>query len=244
MDANMSEKQQAEALLNLSDIDLNILRLKKQLDELPHRQQIIEVRKKVRDLESKAQQVQKMALDATRTIKLLADETELNEEHIKETQKALDRSSDYRETSALASEMEMLVHRKAKLEEDSLAQMEKQEKVKAVELQVEETAKKLAIEEEAYTDAYRKAGGKLKQDISDFEFAREALVAKLPEDMAQRYTKALETKSGIGAAHISGNQCSGCHSSLSEGQLAKLKEGALVGECPNCNRLIVSISNQ
>lgn len=236
----MSEKQNAEALLALSEIDLQTLRLQKQLDELPHRQQIIEVRQRTRELESKRAQVEKLAADATRVLKLLSDETELNEAQIAETQKALDGSSEYRETSALVAEMEMLANRKAKLEEDSLAQLEKQEKIVAVQDQVEETARKLAAEEQVYTDAYRQAGGKLKQEISDLEHAREALVESLPKKLAERYTKAFTNKGGIGSAHLSGNQCSGCHGTLSEGQLATLQEGPQVGECPNCNRLIVT----
>lgn len=236
----MSEQQHAETLLALSDIDLSILRMQKQLDELPFRQQIIEVRQRSRELESKAQQVQKMALDSARKLKLLSDEIVLNDEQIAQAQSGLNTASDYRETSALVAEMEMLANRKAKLEEDSFAQIEKQEKVATVEAQAVAAGKKLTAEEQAYTDAYREAGGRLKQDISDLQHAREALVATLPEKMATRYRKALETKAGIGAAHLAGAQCSGCHGNLSEGQLAKLHEGPPVGECPNCNRLIVT----
>ena len=236
----MSDHQNAETLLALSDIDLGILRLQKQLDELPHRQQILELRKKLKELEVKAEQVQKLNADAERTLKLLSNETEHNDEQIAQTQAALDKSSEYKETSALVAEMEMLANRKEKLEEDSLTQLEKQEKILGVGAQVAEAAKKIAREEEACTNAYREVGGGLKQDIADLEHAREALVSTLPGDMAARYNKSLMSKSGIGAAHLSGNQCSGCHGSLSEGQLAKLQEGPLVGECPNCKRLIVT----
>ncbi|MDR1087763.1 MAG: hypothetical protein LBL23_00515 [Coriobacteriales bacterium] len=236
----MSEQQYAEVLVALSDIDLGILRLQKQVDELPHKQQIMDVRQRSRELEVKAQQVQKMAHDAARTLKLLSDETELNETQISHVQATLDKSSEYRETAALVAEMEMLAHRKAKLEEDSLSQMEKQEKVATVEAQVARAVEKLNREEQAYTEAYRKVGGKLKQDIADLEHAREALTATLPAAMAERYARALKTKAGIGAARLMGNQCSGCHGTLSEGQLAKLQEGPPVGECPNCNRLLVT----
>lgn len=237
----MSEQQYAEILLALSDIDMNILRMQKQVDELPHKKKILEVRHKIKELESKAAQVEKLAADSARVTQLLSDETELNESQIVATQKALDSSTEYRETSSLVSEMEMLANRKAKLEEDSLTQMEKQEKVVAVQAQVVKTAKQLAAEEQSYVDAYREAGGKLLQDISDLKHDRETLAAKLPQDMAERYLKAVEHKSGIGAAHLTGNQCSGCHSTLSEGQLAGLMESGAVGECPNCNRLIAMV---
>ena len=237
----MSELKNAETLRTLSDIDLSILRLQKQLDELPQKKLILEVRQKSKELETKAQQVQKMANDVTRTLNMLSDETTLNEEHLAETQAGLNKSSQYRETSALVAEMDMLANRKAKLEEDTLTQMEKQEKIAAVSAQVAETAKKLEAEEQAVTNAYRKAGGKLKQDIFDQERMREALVATLPQDMAQNYTKALAKKAGIGATYLVGNRCSGCFATLSEGQLAKLTTGPLVGDCPNCNRMIVTI---
>ena len=236
----MSEQQHAETLRALADIDLGILRLQKQLDELPHKRQILEVRQKSRELETKAAQVQKMANDVARTLTLLADETKLTEDNMAQTQRSLDKSSEYRETTSLVAEMEMLANRKAKLEEDSLIQLEKQEKIAAVDAQVAEAARKLEAEEQAYTEAYRKAGGKLKQDVFDLQLAREALVATLPEDMAQNYARALENKAGIGAAYLIDNRCSGCFGTLSEGQLAKLQEGSLIGTCPNCNRMIVT----
>ena len=236
----MSEQQNAETLRTLSDIDLSILRLQKQLDDLPQKQQILEVRQKSKELEGKAAQVQKMANDVARTLNLLSDETQLNEEHIAETQSGLNKSSQYRETSNLVAEMDMLANRKAKLEEDSLIQMEKQEKIAVVSAQVVEAARKLEAEEKAITGVYRQHGGKLKQEIFDLERTREKLVATLPEDMAQNYRKALTNKAGIGAAHLMGNRCSGCFATLSEGQLAKLLEGPAVGDCPNCNRMIVT----
>lgn len=236
----MSDKKNAETLLALSDIDLSILRLQKQLDELPQKQQIIEVRHKNRELATKVEQVNKLAADAARTLKLLTDETAHNEDQIVQAQASLDKSSEYRETTSLAAEMDMLAGRKNKLEEDSLIQLEKQEKIAAVQAQVASAVGMLEAQEQAYTDEYRKAGGSLKQKISDLEHARTALVSSLPAELARRYTKALENKNGIGAAQLSGNQCSGCHSTLSEGQIAKLQEGLQVGECPNCNRPIVT----
>lgn len=236
----MSDKKNAETLLALSDIDLSILRLQKQLDELPQKQQIIELRHKSRELATKVEQVNKLAADAARTLKLLTDETAHNEEQIAQTQASLNKSNEYRETTSLVAEMEMLAGRKAKLEEDSLIQLEKQDKIAAVQAQVASAVSKLEAQEQAYTNEYRKEGGSLKQKISDFEHTRTALVASLPAELGRRYTKALENKNGIGAAQLAGNQCSGCHSTLSEGQIAKLQEGLLVGECPNCNRPIVT----
>ncbi|MCL2529435.1 MAG: hypothetical protein FWE41_03785 [Coriobacteriia bacterium] len=237
----MSEQQNAETLRTLSDIDLGILRLQKQLDELPQKQQILEVRHKIKEIEGKASQVQKMANDVARTLNLLSDETQLNEQNLAETQASLNKSSQYRETSNLVAEMDMLANRKAKLEEDTLIQMEKQEKIAVVSAQVVEAARKLEAEEKAITGVYRQVGGKLKQDVFDLERTRETLVATLPESMAQNYRKALANKAGVGATHLIGNRCSGCFATLSEGQLAKLMEGPPVGDCPNCNRMIVTM---
>ncbi|MCL2808263.1 MAG: hypothetical protein FWD27_08975 [Coriobacteriia bacterium] len=237
----MSEQKNAEALRALSDVDLGVLRLQKQLDELPQKQQILGLRQKIKEIQTKAAQIEKMAHDTARTLSFLADEAQLNDEQLAQSQAALNKSKEYRETSNLVAEMEMLANRKAKLEEDSLIQMEKQDKIAAVGAQVSEAAQKLEAENQALTDAYRKAGGKLKQDLHGLEQVREALVATLPENMALTYRKALKAKAGIGATHLIGNRCSGCFVTLSEGQLAKLLEGPLVGACPNCNRMIATV---
>ena len=223
--SEQSTQSTAETLLALADIDVSILRLQKQLDELPQKQHILEVRQKLRELEAKDGQVQKMANDAAHTLTMLSDETQLNDRQLAQTQLALDKSSEYRETSALVAEMDMLANRKARLEEDSLIQMEKQEKIATVASQVAAATVKLKAEEQVFTEAYQKSGGKLKQDIFDLEHAREALVATLPEDKAKTYRKALANKAGIGVTTLMGNRCSGCFVTLSEGQMAKLQEG-------------------
>jgi predicted nucleic acid-binding Zn-ribbon protein len=235
----LSEKQNAQVLLALQEVDLKILRLRKHLDELPQRQKILEVRKKIQEVNGKAAQVEKMRAEVNRVIKLLQDEDVLNKQHIAAAQKNLDKTSDYRETTSLAHELELLAKRAEKIEFDTLAQMEKLDKVNAVDEQVASTLGHLEHEEQLLTNSYQQEGGAINQELSDAEQTHKELLATLEPKLQTRYEKAAKSKGGVGASHLQGAQCSGCHVSLGEGQLSTLKAGPIIGECPNCGRMIV-----
>jgi predicted nucleic acid-binding Zn-ribbon protein len=235
----LSEKQNAQVLIALQEVDLRILRLHKQMDELPQRVKILAVRKKIQEVDTKAEQVERMRTEVNRTIKLLQDEEVLNKEHMLEKQKVLDKTTDYRETTALAQELELLAKRAEKIEFDTLAQMEKLDKVNGVNKQVADARDKLQNEEQLLTVSYQEQGGLIKQEISDAEQTHVELIKTLEPKLATRYEKAAKSKGGIGASQLQGSQCSGCHVSFGEGQMANLKSGPQIGECPNCGRMMV-----
>ncbi|MDR2673029.1 MAG: C4-type zinc ribbon domain-containing protein [Coriobacteriales bacterium] len=235
----MQEKQLAQILIALQDIDLKTLRLQKQLDDMPHKRRLLEIKKKLVEVQGKNRQVKKMSADVERTIRLLQDETAHTADQMVQAQKQMDASIDFRESSALGQEMEMLTRRADKLDEDSLVQLEKKDRIDALAAQVVEAIDKLKANEESTIQSYQAEGGAIQHELAALAKTHSALLDSLEPTPRQRYLKAAKAKGGIGASHLEGNQCSGCHVTLSEGQVAKLREGSLVGECPNCGRLMV-----
>jgi predicted nucleic acid-binding Zn-ribbon protein len=234
-----TDKRNAQILLTLQEVDLRMLRLHKRLDELPQRPKILEVRKKIQEVETKVAQVDHMRHEVNRVVKLLQDEENLNKQHMAEAQANLDRSTDYRETTSLAHELELLAKRADKIEQDSLEQLEKLDKVNNVGAQASATIAALQREEQTITTSYQSEGGALHQELADLQKSHVELLDSLDSVLKTRYEKAAKTKGGVGAAHLTGAQCSGCHVTLSEGQLANLKAGPLIGACPNCDRMLV-----
>ncbi|MCL1846661.1 MAG: hypothetical protein FWF91_01680 [Coriobacteriia bacterium] len=229
----------ASILLELANTDYLILRLKKQLDELPQRGQLLELRTKKAEVNAKAEQVALMHHEAERTIKALQDEAESLKEKIALSQTRINGTTNYKEVAALNKEIEGNKKRIEKIEFETLRQMDKVDKVAQVDEQVKGALARLKKQDDELLAVYQTQAGALKKEMSAAQVVRENLAGQLPADLLARYMRACESKGGRGAAHIEGTHCSGCRVELTEGQMEKLRNGERIGECPYCHRLLV-----
>jgi predicted nucleic acid-binding Zn-ribbon protein len=229
----------AKILLELTAADHTLLRLKKQLDELPQRAKLIDLRTKKAEVEAKAEQIAQMRKECEQTIKLLQDEETMLREKTTEAQAQIDRTSNYKEVAALTREIEGFARRAEKIEFDALKQFERSDKISQVEKQVSGALTKLAKQDEELLASYQAQAGAFKKEAAIAQQLREKLAKELSPDLLKRYEKAREAKGGLGAAHIEGTHCSGCRVEFTEGQLAKFKSGKDINECPYCHRLLV-----
>jgi predicted nucleic acid-binding Zn-ribbon protein len=231
----------AKTLLELTAADHTLLKLKKQLDELPQRAKLIELRTKRAEVETKAEQIAQMRKECEQTIKLLQDEETMIREKTAEAQAQIDRTSNYKEVAALTREIEGFARRAEKIEFDALKQFERADKISQVEKQVNGALAKLVKQDEELLTSYQAQAGAFKKEALAAQQLREKLAKELSPDLLKRYEKAREAKGGLGAAHIEGTHCSGCRVEFTEGQLAKFKSGKDINECPYCHRLLVVI---
>jgi predicted nucleic acid-binding Zn-ribbon protein len=232
----------AQTLLDLTATDHALLRLKKQLDDLPQRAKLLELRAKRAEVEAKAKQVAQMNTECSHTIKQLQDEETMLKDKTASVQAQIDATSNYKQATALAHEIEGFARRAEKIEFDMLKQFERSDKIAQVEEQVSATLARLTQQDEELFASYQEQAGALRKEAAASHELREKLAAKLPPDLLKRYEKARESKGGFGAAHIEGNHCSGCRVEFTEGQLAKLRDvkiGEEIGACPYCHRLLV-----
>jgi predicted nucleic acid-binding Zn-ribbon protein len=229
----------AKILLELTAADHMLLRLKKQLDELPQRAKLLELRTKRVAVETKAAQIAKMRKECDQTIKLLQDEETILKRKTAEAQAQIDKTSNYKEVTALTREIEGFARRAEKVEFDTLKQFERSDKISQVEKQVSDALTKLTQQDEELLTSYQAQAGVLQKEALATQQLREKLAKELPSDLLKRYEKAREAKGGLGAAHIEGTHCSGCRVEFTEGQLAKFRSGKEIGECPYCHRLLV-----
>jgi predicted nucleic acid-binding Zn-ribbon protein len=243
----------AATVLALQDADFKLLQLRKRLEELPQRKQILALRAKVAELAPKAEKVAKMEAQARKSLSLLTDEQAITQRKLDEAQAKLAAGLAYKETAALTAEIDSLAKRISKLEDDELEQMEKLDKAAAVDAQVGEALARLKAQEQRLTEDYQHQGGAINAAIAHEQHLREQLLDRLPPALAARYEKALAAKGGIAAAHLEGDHCSACHVSFSPGQILKFKSQAAgangaggggdnfigISECPHCHRLLV-----
>jgi predicted nucleic acid-binding Zn-ribbon protein len=235
----------AKILLDLASTDRALLRFKKQLEELPQRAQLLELRTKRAEVDAKAEQVVHMRKECERTLKQLQDEEAMLQEKTVAVQEQIDKTNNYKEVAALTHEIESFAKRAEKIEFDMLKQLERSDKIAQVEQQANNALAQLARQDEELFASYQTETAALKKEVSHAQQLREESIQALSGELRIRYEKAREAKGGLGAAHIEGTHCSACRVELTEGQLAKLRSGDEIGECPYCHRLlVVSVSGE
>jgi predicted nucleic acid-binding Zn-ribbon protein len=229
----------AKNLVELAAADHALLRFKKQLDELPQRAKLLELRTKRAEVDAKAEQVTRMRRECDKALKLMQDEEAMLKDKTAQAQAQVDKTSNYKEAAAFTREIEGFIKRAEKIEFDMIGQLERSDKIAQVEKQVNTAVAKLAKQDEELLSSYQEQAATLKKKMTLTQQTREKMEKELPANLVQRYEKALEAKGGVGAAHIEGTHCSACRVELTEGQLAKLRSGEEIGECPYCHRLLV-----
>ncbi|MDR0347208.1 MAG: hypothetical protein LBH56_02405 [Coriobacteriales bacterium] len=229
----------AQILLELTTADRALLRLRKQLDELPQRAKLLELRTKRVEVDTKAEQIARMRKECEQAIKALQDEETMLKDKTAEVQAHIDQTSNYKEVVAFTREIESFAKRREKIEFDMLKQLERSDKISQVEAQVNAALSRLAKQDKEILSSYQAQAGGLKREASATQQRRETLIKNLSPELQERYEKLREAKGGLGAAHVEGAHCSVCRVELTEGQLTRLRTGGEVGECPYCHRLMV-----
>lgn len=231
--------QESTALLELQALDVEILRAKKRLEDLPEKTAILESRAKQREIAGMRQKADLLLRKLQAEIKARSDETATITEKLAGEQQKVMSTTDHRAVQSITREMDGLRRRVDKLEMESLKYMERVEKAQAQLVTIDEALAKLADKEAALVKRFQEVGGALQQEIADLEAKRTKLASQLDADLLGRYERARESKGGLGVGKLEGDTCSACRMSLPAERLRDLHNGPDIGLCPECRRLIV-----
>lgn len=230
---------EASTLLELQNIDLSLLRLHKQLDELPEKDRLIEVRKVRNQAYRKRAQIIDMNDDVEQSVERFQVEDAALLDHLRESQDLLDHSSDYRETSAITRDMEGYAKRREKVEYE-LGQLSKRaEKIDDALSRINAAIIRLDEQERALTAQLKATAGEMARQVSALESARLGCVNQLNPGLIDRYEKFRTAKGGIAVGKLEGNLCSVCRVEYQTGQLQSVYAQAPLAICPICGRLLV-----
>lgn len=229
-----------DTLLELQRNDLARLRVERQLQELPEAKQIVECRAKRKTIKGKQDQVIELSDEVEEKLSKLQAEEERVIAKINELQAKLDATSDYRVTKSVTKDMEGQMKRQASISREQDELLERQIKIDKLADQVADMLGKLDHREQHLTEDFKSKGGELKGQIDGFKARHDELVAQLSDvRLGRRYEQLAGEKGGIAVARLEGDHCTACHTTLPAGQLAKLRKGPNLAECPNCQRLLV-----
>lgn len=228
-----------QTLINLQDIDLDILRLKKSIDQLPERQRLIKAVKTHKELQQKLNTIVGKRKDIELDIEDIQEQFKDANEKIKQTEDALNSNSDSRLVFNLNRDLAGQIKRKEKLEFSQDGLLEELDKYTQLEEKAQAALQKLIEVEKANTEAIQKHAAQVKEELESLQAERDGEVHHLSDEEYESYELVRERKNGIAVAVLQDGGCSVCGAQFNEGQLHKIKNGEEVSTCPSCSRIFV-----
>lgn len=233
------DKPGQSALLKLSQVDINIERIKNEISKAVNS---VELSAKSAELSEYSGEViaARTAFENLNMESRKADDNlHMVEERIARDLLRLNATSSPKDATAIQSEVESLTLRKEELEEVELEILERLEvarveleaisqKREATSKEIEELREKIQVE----VDELMNEGRKLVAD-------REILVSKIPADILEKY-KALAAKQ-IAVGKVESRSCTACRMGLTANTIDALSDlpEDEVGNCPECLAMIV-----
>lgn len=233
--------EQSALLEKLQELDLDLIRARKRLDEIPEKTAILTMRRKVAELEALRSRAQAAhdAVDAD--VRKREDETVLLDVKMEAEQAKL-MSGDVtnpKEVANISRELDSLRKHKEQLEYATLNEMENREKAAERVAKVDAAIDEGKRREGVLMKDFQAKGSAMTADVGRLEAERALVAAAVEPDLLGRYERLRETKHGIGLGVLNDATCSACRVELPSNRVADLKTGPPVGVCPACHRLLV-----
>lgn len=228
------------ALLKLQQIDLALLKARKQFEELPQRDAIRLAREKRAEVRKKQEQVDAMRRTCEAEVSKLEDEDASLSVKQRQVQALIDEAKgDYRNVEARTKELDGIAKRRGALEEQLSQKGEELSKIEAVAEQVSKALAVLDERERAATGEFQQQGGALKAAIAQLEAKRGEAAAGLGPQLGAAYEKTAKQRGGVAVGVLTEGRCGTCRMPIESGRLVELKRDAPLGVCPHCKRLLV-----
>lgn len=232
---------EGEQLVALQEQDLAIARAEKSLDELPEKLAVLQLRKRLKDIEAVRDKAAAYCRKAEALVTKSNDEAASVQAKIDAEQaKVLSGEvTNPKELQNLTRELDALKRRKDAIEYEELGLMEKAEAGKAQLDKVEAALVEGAEKEASLIEDFKAKGGALNAEIAAMRKQREQLAEQLPAATRERYEALRQAKHGIAVGALQGDICSACRTQIPAGKVQALDAGPAVAECPNCKRILV-----
>ena len=232
---------QAATLLKIQELDLEIRRDEKQLDEMPEKRAILETRAKTREIEALRRKADELVARLGREVAKNEDETTALSEKIAAEQARV-MSGDItnaKEIQHLTREIDSLKRRREKIEMEQLTLLERVEKAKGQAVKVDAGLKQLGVREVELVDEFTAKGGALQERVEGSSAERDGLAKSIDAELLTQYESFREAKGGVGVGLLSGDACTACRMELPAERVEELRGGPEISLCPQCHRLIV-----
>lgn len=229
-----------EALFEIQSIDLEMVRLQKELDELPQRAVILEAREKRKVLQSKLAQVEALKKEAAKKLAKIDDEDSSLAKKEGGVQAAIEAAAgDFRSAEARTKELDGIFRRRNTLSEDREKAKAELDKITALEQQINAALKDIDAREASATESFKEQGGALNTAIAQAKAKHEQLLDGVDADLARLYDRTSKIFDTVFIGKLDGDKCSVCRATIETGRLLAMKSEAPPTTCPSCKRLLI-----
>lgn len=226
-------------LLSLQELDLELERLRGNLNELPELKTLNRLRKGLAAAKTEMLKVTGQRKDLETDLEDLAKEEAYYREGVDEAQHAAGESTDYRQVQDLEIELSNLAKALDKVAFDQKDRMTQLEQVLAREKQGETQIKRLEAAIVKSADAVRSAARDIQSAIQNAEDARAKLYDALDDDLKARYDEASAAFKGLAVERLVRDVPTLCRTKLTESQLDEVERTGAITTCPYCHRILV-----
>jgi hypothetical protein len=239
---------QLSLLLELQEADLALDRLAYRRRELPERVAVSELGARLVELTARVAEAQDQR-DKLASQQLTLDQrSDAVGGRIATIEQRLrsGRAGSYRDEQAMGEEATSLAHLRREIEDQELEVMEALEpldqELAALTASCSAAAEELGLAREQLG----MATAAIDEEAALVRATRGRLAARVAPELATPYERLRAKLGGIGAAHVVGGACSGCHLQLPAGELHRLRHATpdSVVYCDQCGRILVMTSDQ
>ncbi|KXB63464.1 zinc ribbon domain-containing protein [Olsenella sp. DNF00959] len=233
--------KESQALLRLQEIDLQLLRLKRQLSAMPQQKKLQAIAQAKRKLQGELASIVGQRKDSEMDVEdseaahdkfvVLMDEVKAQ---------AAERQADYRQLTDLEAQLTSLAKRLEKIEFTHGEKVELRDRLRKAERNARGVMARLDEEAASQQEAFERASADLMAEVRKLAAERKSVVADLSGEVLARYEAASRRFGGLAVERLAGNLPSVCRVKLQPSQFSDLRcAGAEVTECPYCHRMLV-----
>ncbi|MBQ9058107.1 MAG: hypothetical protein IJ125_02860 [Atopobiaceae bacterium] len=232
---------EATALVRLQELDLDLMKLKRELASLPQKEKLEHIKGAKKKL---AQQLTKL-VGKKKDIDMDLEDKDASRKNferlVDETQdKVQEAEGNYRHVQDLEKQLSTLAKKLEKVDFETKGLLDELEKVEGSLAQAQQMSERLIQEEEQTTEQYKQEIARIKSMADALTHDRKNLVNDLSAEVLARYDAACKRFSGLAVETLTANKPSICRVALQPSSMADLKKTqGEIGECPYCRRMLV-----
>jgi predicted nucleic acid-binding Zn-ribbon protein len=229
-------QEEIARLIELQKIDLEILKIEKEMKEIP--QSLQKARSDKENLEKKLESLNQVIEEKKKQKEIFEEELKEEYQRLKTTQTRLIQIRGTREYQLLLREIEETKKASKQKEEEILNLMEEIENLEKEKQKLEEEMEKINALFEEEKQKFEAHCAELAQQKEKIMEKREELAKKIPANLLRKYEAVRQKKNGIGIAPVMNAVCEGCHMAIPPQLYNELQKDNRYYECPHCKRLI------
>ena len=234
---------EASALLRLQEIDLELMRAKKNAEALPQRQKVAAARAAAKKVAGELTKIVGQRKDLEIELADLEDSKKFFSEKVTEIQSG-SYNQDFRSAQDMEFNLATLATKLEKCDYDTEHLLPRLETVERAEKNARALADKLEREEAAQLASFKQAMDKITAQVKSLAAERERIVASLPGSLVTSYEAARKRFGGVAVETLVGNRPSACRVALQPSSFTDIRRsGSEVTTCPYCKRILV-VSNK